>query len=83
MGIPIIAQLKQQGGLVGFGRLFMSKISHLFLDMFPNLPFRLLMDIALERGDQEKWCMHGNYTPAGYPDWPFAPENGQVCKCWF
>ncbi|KAG1838626.1 hypothetical protein DFJ58DRAFT_668186, partial [Suillus subalutaceus] len=50
----------------------------------PDLPFRLLKAIALERGDQATWYMPGNLTPAGYSDWPFAPENGQeqISKFW-
>ncbi|KAG1779899.1 hypothetical protein EV702DRAFT_965209 [Suillus placidus] len=63
-----IETVDNKGGLVGFGRLFMPN---------PDLPFRLLKDIALERGDQATWYMPGNLTPAGYSDWPFAPENGQ------
>ncbi|KAG1761777.1 hypothetical protein EDD22DRAFT_980036 [Suillus occidentalis] len=63
-----IETVDNKGGLVGFGRLFMPN---------PDLPFRLLKDIALERGDQATWYMRGNLTSAGYSDWPFAPENGQ------
>ncbi|KAG2743968.1 NADH:flavin oxidoreductase/NADH oxidase [Suillus brevipes Sb2] len=63
-----IETVDSKGGLVGFGRLFMPN---------PDLPFRLLKDIALERGDQATWYMRGNLTSAGYSDWPFAPENGQ------
>ncbi|KAG1793762.1 uncharacterized protein BJ212DRAFT_1414584 [Suillus subaureus] len=43
----------------------------------PDLPFRLLKNIALERGDQATWYMAGNLTPTGYSDWPYAPENDQ------
>ncbi|KAG0692155.1 hypothetical protein DFH29DRAFT_567033 [Suillus ampliporus] len=57
-----------KGGLVAFGRSFMPN---------PDLPFRLLKDIPLERGDQKTWYMVGNLTPTGYSDWPFAPEYGQ------
>ncbi|KAG2370227.1 NADH:flavin oxidoreductase/NADH oxidase [Suillus spraguei] len=57
-----------KGGLIGFGRLFMPN---------PDLPFRLLKDLALEQGDQATWYMAGNSTPEGYSDWPFAPENSQ------
>lgn len=57
-----------KGGLVAFGRLFMPN---------PDLPFRLLNDIALTPGDQATWYMRGDLTPAGYSDWPFAPENDQ------
>ncbi|KAG2034788.1 FMN-linked oxidoreductase [Suillus americanus] len=63
-----IETVDNKGGLVGFGRLFMPN---------PDLPFRLLKNIALERGDQATWYMRGNLTPAGYSDWPFAPENDQ------
>ncbi|KAG2151611.1 uncharacterized protein EDB93DRAFT_1224744 [Suillus bovinus] len=58
----------KKGGLIGFGRLFMPN---------PDLPFRLLKNIGLERGDQATWYMKGNLTPTGYSDWPFAPENVQ------
>ncbi|KAG1832337.1 hypothetical protein F4604DRAFT_1694809 [Suillus subluteus] len=63
-----IETVDNKGGLIGFGRLFMPN---------PDLPFRLLKNIALERGDQATWYMHGNLTPAGYSDWAFAPENDQ------
>ncbi|KAG2072136.1 NADH:flavin oxidoreductase/NADH oxidase [Suillus decipiens] len=64
----------KKGGLIGFGRLFMPN---------PDLPFRLLKDLALERGDQATWYMAGNSTPAGYSDWPFATENSQQLKSKF
>ncbi|KAG1742294.1 uncharacterized protein EDB91DRAFT_1236950 [Suillus paluster] len=57
-----------KGGLVAFGRSFMPN---------PDLPFRLLKDIPLERGDQKTWYMVGNLTPTGYSDWPFASEYSQ------
>ncbi|KAG2112105.1 hypothetical protein DEU56DRAFT_874389 [Suillus clintonianus] len=57
-----------KGGLIGFGRLFMPN---------PDLPFRLLKDIALAEGDQKTWYIPGNLTAAGYSDWPFSPENDQ------
>ncbi|KAG2082356.1 hypothetical protein BD769DRAFT_1545217 [Suillus cothurnatus] len=63
-----IETVDNKGGLIGFGRLFMPN---------PDLPFRLLKNIALERGDQATWYMPGNLTPGGYSDWPFAPENEQ------
>ncbi|KAG1844611.1 hypothetical protein DFJ58DRAFT_802134 [Suillus subalutaceus] len=63
-----IETVDNKGGLIGFGRLFMPN---------PDLPFRLLKNIALERGDQATWYMPGNLTPKGYSDWPFAPENDQ------
>ncbi|KAG1823181.1 hypothetical protein EV424DRAFT_1346372 [Suillus variegatus] len=63
-----IETVDKKGGLIGFGRLFMPN---------PDLPFRLRKGIALERGDQATWYMGGNLTPAGYSDWPFAPENDQ------
>ncbi|KAG2138483.1 hypothetical protein DEU56DRAFT_801932 [Suillus clintonianus] len=63
-----IETVDNKGGLIGFGRLFMPN---------PDLPFRLLKDIALERGDQKTWYLRGNLTPEGYSDWPFAPENGK------
>ncbi|OJA11927.1 hypothetical protein AZE42_12342, partial [Rhizopogon vesiculosus] len=58
----------KKGGLVAFGRMFMSN---------PDLPFRLLNDIALAEGNQATWYMRGDLTAAGYSDWPFAPENVQ------
>ncbi|KAG2072140.1 NADH:flavin oxidoreductase/NADH oxidase [Suillus decipiens] len=64
----------KKGGLIGFGRLFMPN---------PDLPFRLLKDLTLERGDQATWYMAGNSTPVGYSDWPFAPENSQQLKSKF
>jgi NADPH2 dehydrogenase len=63
-----IETVDNKGGLIGFGRLFMPN---------PDLPFRLLKNIALERGDQATWYMQGNLTPEGYSDWPFAPENDE------
>ncbi|KAG1804030.1 uncharacterized protein BJ212DRAFT_1304441 [Suillus subaureus] len=63
-----IETVDKKGGLVGFGRLFMPN---------PDLPFRLLKNTALERGDQATWYMAGNLTPTGYSDWPYAPENDQ------
>ncbi|KAG2075284.1 FMN-linked oxidoreductase [Suillus decipiens] len=60
-----------KGGLIGFWRSFMPN---------PDLPFRLLNDLALEQGDQATWYMAGNSTAAGYSDWPFAPENSQRLK---
>ncbi|KAG1766788.1 oxidoreductase, partial [Suillus occidentalis] len=54
-----IEMADNKGGLVGFERLFMSNMNHLFLGSFPDLPFRLLKDIALERGDQATWYMRG------------------------
>ncbi|KAG2057915.1 FMN-linked oxidoreductase [Suillus hirtellus] len=63
-----IETVDKKGGLIGFGRLFMPN---------PDLPLRLRKGIALERGDQATWYMRGNLTPAGYSDWPFAPENDQ------
>ncbi|KAG2131484.1 hypothetical protein BD769DRAFT_1722811 [Suillus cothurnatus] len=63
-----IEMVDNKGGLIGFGRLFMPN---------PNLPFCLLKNIALERGDQATWYMSGNLTPGGYLDWPFVPENEQ------
>ncbi|KAG2360609.1 hypothetical protein BDR07DRAFT_1377868 [Suillus spraguei] len=47
----------KKGGLIGFGRLFMPN---------PDLPFRLLKDLALEWGDQAMWYMAGNSTPAAF-----------------
>ncbi|OAX39305.1 FMN-linked oxidoreductase [Rhizopogon vinicolor AM-OR11-026] len=58
----------KKGGLVAFGRMFMSN---------PDLPFRLLKDIALAEGNQTTWSMRDDLTPVGYSDWPFAPENVQ------
>ncbi|OJA14292.1 hypothetical protein AZE42_10488 [Rhizopogon vesiculosus] len=58
----------KKGGLVAFGRLFIPN---------PDLPFRLLKDIPLEKGNQATWYLAGNLTPTGYSDWPFAPENDQ------
>jgi NADPH2 dehydrogenase len=63
-----IETVDNKGGLIGFGRLFMPN---------PDLPFRLLKDITLERGNQATWYVPGDLTPAGYSDWPFAPENSQ------
>ncbi|KAJ8586081.1 FMN-linked oxidoreductase, partial [Rhizopogon salebrosus TDB-379] len=57
-----------KGGLVSFGRLFMPN---------PDLPFRLLKDIALAKGDYATWYVSGDLTPTGYSDWPFARENDQ------
>ncbi|KAG2045959.1 FMN-linked oxidoreductase [Suillus hirtellus] len=63
-----IETVDKKGGLIGFGRLFMPN---------PDLPFRLRKGISLERGDRATWYMGGNLTPAGYSDWPFAPDNDQ------
>ncbi|KAG2122181.1 hypothetical protein BD769DRAFT_1608367 [Suillus cothurnatus] len=75
-----IEMVDNKGGLIGFGRLLMPNMSHLFPDLAttdPDLPFCLLKNIALERGDQATWYMPSNLTPGGYSDWPFAPENKQ------
>ncbi|KAG0696168.1 hypothetical protein DFH29DRAFT_215217 [Suillus ampliporus] len=63
-----IETANNKGGLIAFGRSFIAN---------PDLPFRLLKDIPLERGDENTWYMPGNLTPTGYSDWPFAPEYGQ------
>ncbi|KIJ63020.1 hypothetical protein HYDPIDRAFT_113527, partial [Hydnomerulius pinastri MD-312] len=54
---------EEQGGLVAFGRLFISN---------PDLPARLRKDIPLAAGDRGTYYLSGNLTPHGYSDWPFA-----------
>ncbi|KAG2753690.1 FMN-linked oxidoreductase [Suillus brevipes Sb2] len=63
-----IETVDKKGGLVGFGRSFIPN---------PDLPFRLLKDIAVERGDQSTWYLPGNALPTGYSDYAFAAENDQ------
>ncbi|KIJ63001.1 hypothetical protein HYDPIDRAFT_113494 [Hydnomerulius pinastri MD-312] len=54
---------EEQGGLVAFGRLFISN---------PDLPARLRENIPLAAGDRGTYYLPGNLTPYGYSDWPFA-----------
>ncbi|KAH7923773.1 FMN-linked oxidoreductase [Leucogyrophana mollusca] len=59
---------EEKGGLVAFGRLYMSN---------PDLPRRFLKDLPLTPGDRSTNYRMGDLTPLGYSDWPFAEEDGE------
>ena len=74
---------ESMGGLIAFGRLYISNVSVPILsfsssvlicplDDQPDLPVRLRENIPLTPGDRSKYYLGGNLTPFGYNDWPFA-----------
>ena len=73
---------ENKGGLVAFGRLYISNVSVLTLSMRgsyinldfvqPDLPARLQDNAPLTRPDRSKFYLVGNMTPLGYNDWSFA-----------
>ena len=78
---------ENSGGLVAFGRLYISNVRSLLLflgtlrssgdsDLIqPDLPVRLQKNISLTPGDRSKYYLAGNLTPYGYSDWAFADGN--------
>ncbi|KAN0090737.1 hypothetical protein V8E55_004303 [Tylopilus felleus] len=54
---------ENKGGLVAFGRLYISNVSP------------VAKNISLTRGDRSKYYLVGNLTPYGYNDWAFADGN--------
>ncbi|KAJ7451334.1 hypothetical protein FB451DRAFT_1051437 [Mycena latifolia] len=58
-----IAAAEEKGDLIAFARLYVAN---------PDLPYRLLHDIALNVGNRALYYVKGSLDPAGYTDYPFA-----------
>ncbi|KAG6371573.1 hypothetical protein JVT61DRAFT_9282 [Boletus reticuloceps] len=76
---------EDKGGLVAFGRLYVSNVRPAFSfnvlmlcssvdfdSVQPDLSVRLRKNIALTPSDLSKYYLRGNLTPFGYNDRPFA-----------
>ncbi|KAJ7157353.1 hypothetical protein C8R46DRAFT_1114236 [Mycena filopes] len=64
-----IAAAESKSELVAFGRPYIAN---------PDLPYRLLNDIALTRGDRALYYAPGSNEPKGYTDYPFASSVVEV-----
>jgi len=58
-----IETAEEKGDLIAFSRAYIAN---------PDLPYRLLHDIPLTKGDRSKYYAWGSTNPAGYTDYPFA-----------
>ncbi|KAF8215900.1 hypothetical protein K438DRAFT_1926356 [Mycena galopus ATCC 62051] len=58
-----IAVAEEKGDLVAFARPYIAN---------PDLPYRLIHDIALTIGDRKLYYALGSVDPKGYTDYPFA-----------
>ncbi|EIW75437.1 NADH:flavin oxidoreductase/NADH oxidase [Coniophora puteana RWD-64-598 SS2] len=61
-----IKDAEDKGGLVAFGRLYISN---------PDLPKRLEKNLELTRPDRSMFYLTGDLTSKGYTDWLFAEEG--------
>ncbi|KAJ7807282.1 hypothetical protein B0H14DRAFT_2873658 [Mycena olivaceomarginata] len=59
-----IAAAQEKGDLIAFARPYIAN---------PDLPYRLIHDIALTVGDRALYYVLGSVDPKGYTDYPFAP----------
>ncbi|KZP23958.1 NADH:flavin oxidoreductase/NADH oxidase [Athelia psychrophila] len=59
----------EQGDLVAFGRAYIAN---------PDLPTRLKEDIPLTLGNRETYYIPGDFTGAGYTDYPFADAASRL-----
>ncbi|KAF8196866.1 hypothetical protein K438DRAFT_1585587 [Mycena galopus ATCC 62051] len=59
-----IAVTEEKGDLIAFARPYIAN---------PDLPYRLIHDIALTIGDRKLYYALGSVDPKGYTDYPFAP----------
>jgi len=79
---------EKKGDLIAFGRLFIANVSshrHRLastqLDkplLKPDLPFRLLHDIPLQKADRTSFYTKGTTNPRGYTDYPNSIELEEV-----
>ncbi|KAL0062737.1 hypothetical protein AAF712_010359 [Marasmius tenuissimus] len=60
-----IEVVETKGDVVAFGRHFIAN---------PDLPFRLIKDVPLAKGDRGKYYACGSADPNGYTDYPFSKE---------
>ncbi|KAF7346080.1 NADH:flavin oxidoreductase/NADH oxidase [Mycena sanguinolenta] len=58
-----IAVAEEKGDLIAFARPYIAN---------PDLPYRLIHDIALTVGDRSRYYALGSVDPRGYTDYPFA-----------
>ncbi|KAJ6466402.1 hypothetical protein C8R45DRAFT_1021602 [Mycena sanguinolenta] len=58
-----IAVAEEKGDLVAFARPYIAN---------PDLPYRLINDIALTVGDRSRYYALGSVDPKGYTDYPFV-----------
>jgi NADPH2 dehydrogenase len=78
-----IAAAQEKGDLIAFARPYIANVSRLHSHerertpsdkLFqPDLPYRLIHDIALTVGDRALYYVLGSVDPKGYTDYPFAP----------
>lgn len=61
-----ITSADRTGDLIAFGRSFISN---------PDLPERILKGLPLAKGNRATYYAPGDFTPAGYTDYPFAAET--------
>ncbi|KAJ6479268.1 hypothetical protein C8R47DRAFT_983523 [Mycena vitilis] len=63
---------EEKGDLIAFARPYIAN---------PDLPYRLLNDIALALGDRALYYAPGSDDPKGYTDYPSAPVAAKACAC--
>jgi NADPH2 dehydrogenase len=73
---------EEKGDVIAFSRHYIANVSCSYplwnvvetdwVYFQPDLPYRLLHNIALAKGDRSTYYVYGSPDPKGYTDYPFA-----------